>query len=126
MSATPYVVSALVIAGVASTAGIALSHHSRPAEPVICELHLTEARRQVTVIAEAEARQPAAGTYTLEIDQRSGAGRSSVRQEGEFDLKAGERTTLGEAQFTGRARDVDARLTLTSDGKTRHCDRISL
>lgn len=126
MSASSYAIAALVITGVASTAGLALSHSTRAPEALVCELRLTEAARHVTLSAEAEARQAVRGTYQLDIDQRSSGGRSTIRQGGEFDLRAGERAVLGEASFSGRARDLDARLSVTSNGQTKTCRATAL
>lgn len=126
MSASSYAIAALVITGVASTAGLALSQNSRVPETLVCELRLTEAARQVTLSAEAKARQAVSGTYQLDIDQRSAGGRSTIRQGGEFDLRSGERAVLGEATFSGRARDIDARLSITANGQTKTCRSTSL
>lgn len=121
MTAIPHAIAALVITGAACTAGVVPLKAGRTAEPLVCELRLTEGRGRVTISAEAEARTPTHGTYQLEIDQRSSAGRSTIRQGGEFDLRAGERAILGETSLSGRARDVAASLTVTTDGKTRSC-----
>ncbi|MCC5964874.1 MAG: hypothetical protein JJU24_01945 [Natronohydrobacter sp.] len=126
MSAMPYTIAALVITGAACTASLATSQGAPASEALVCELRLTESNRQVTIAAEAEARQTLRGTYQLNIDQRSAAGRSTIRQGGEFDLKAGERTTLGQASFSGRARDFDAELTVKANGQTKTCRSAAL
>jgi hypothetical protein len=126
MMASPHIVAALVVAGCATGAGLALSSPSATPEPLVCELTLTEVRRQVTVTAEAHARQPVHGTYALEIDQRSAGGTSTIRQGGDFDLSAGEEAILATTRLSGRKRDVDARLTVTANGQTRTCSAITL
>ncbi|TVR48344.1 MAG: hypothetical protein EA386_04590 [Rhodobacteraceae bacterium] len=126
MTASPHIAAALVVAGVATGAGLALSSPPPSPEPLVCELTLTEARRQVTVTAEAHARRPVQGTYVLEIDQRSAGGTSTIRQGGDFDLSAHEAAILATTRLSGRKRDVDARLTVTANGQTRTCSAITL
>lgn len=126
MTAMPYTIAALVITGAACTASLATSQNTTEPEALVCELRLTETNRQVTIAAEAEARKSLHGTYELNIDQRGAAGRSTIRQGGEFDLKAGERATLGQASFSGRARDFNAELTVKANGLTRTCRSASL
>lgn len=126
MTTSSYVIAALVITGAACTAGIATSQAQKSAEPMVCELRLSEANRVVTFSAEAEARQPMRGSYQFDIDQRSSGGRATIRQSGEFDLRAGERTVLGEVNLSGRARDFAASLTVRANGQTRTCGAASL
>lgn len=126
MTAMPYTIAALVITGAACTASLATSQNTTEPEALVCELRLTETNRQVTIAAEAEARKALHGTYELNIDQRSAAGRSTIRQGGEFDLKAGERATLGQASFSGRAQDFNAELTVKANGLTRTCRSAAL
>lgn len=126
MSAMPYTIAALVISGAACTASLATSQGAPASDALVCELRLSESSRQVTISAEAQAHQAMRGTYQLEIDQRSAGGRSTIRQGGEFDLKAGERTTLSEASFSGRARDFNAELTVKANGQSRTCRSAAL
>lgn len=126
MSAMPYTIAALVITGAACTASLATSQNAHANEAVVCELRLSESNRQVTIAAEAEARQAVRGTYELNIDQRSAGGRSTIRQGGDFDLKAGERTTLGQASFSGRSSDFNAELTVKANGQTKTCRSAAL
>ncbi len=121
MSAFPYSIAALVLTGAACTASLATSQSEKSSDALICELQLTEANQQVKITARAGAREAARGTYELAIDQRSKAGRSTIRQGGEFVLKAGEVATLGEAKFSGRAQDFLAELTLTAHGQRKTC-----
>ena len=126
MSAIPYVVAALVISGAACTAGLATPQAGQKADALVCDLRLTERGTTVTLIAEAKAQQAIHGTYHLEIDQRSTGGRSTIRQGGEFDLQAGERSVLTEASFTARARDISAALTIEANGQRKTCRVLSL
>ncbi len=126
MSTSSYVIAALVITGAACTAGIATSQAQKTAEPLVCELRLSEAGRVVTFSAEAEARQAMRGSYQFDIDQRSASGRATIRQGGEFDLGAGERAVLGEVSLSGRKRDFAASLTIKANGQTKTCGAASL
>ena len=126
MSAFPYTIAALVLTGAACTAGLATTEKAEPSEALTCELRLSETDRHVTIAAHAEAREAVSGIYELSIEQRSSAGRSTIRQGGEFDLKAGEGTTLGEASFSGRARDFQAELTIQALGERKTCRSAQL
>lgn len=126
MSAIPYSVAALVLTGMACTTGLATSKAARGSDALVCELRLSESNRQVTVAAHAQAHEAMRGTYALEIEQRSSGGRATIRQGGEFDLRAGEKAVLGEARLAGRARDLTAELTVTANGKTRTCGAAEL
>jgi hypothetical protein len=139
MSVLSYTAAALVVTGAAFAASLATSHATQPAtavlasatpkparDPFVCELRLTEHNRQVTISAHAQAHQPSRGTYQLEVEQRSAGGRATIRQGGEFDLKAGEAAILGEAKFSGRSREFQAELSVTANGKTRTCRQAAL
>jgi hypothetical protein len=126
MSAIPYTVAALVITGVACTASLATPPAGQKAQDLTCELRLTESGSTVTLSAEAQAHRAMRGTYTLTVDQRSGGGRSTIRQGGDFDLKPGERSVLGEARFNARARDINAELTLEANGQRKTCHRLTV
>lgn len=126
MSAFPYSVAALVFTGMAFTTGLATSQARHKPEALTCELRLTESNRQVTIAAHAKANEATRGSYALSIDQRSSGGRATIRQGGEFDLKAGEAALLGEARFAGRAREFQAELTVTANGQTRTCNAAEL
>ncbi|ATX67071.1 curli-like amyloid fiber formation chaperone CsgH [Roseinatronobacter bogoriensis] len=126
MSAIPYTIAALVLTGAACTASLATSRAEKPSEALVCALELSENQRQVTITASARAAQPLRGTYQLEIDQRSANGRSTIRQGGEFDLKSGEKATLGEARFSGRADEFEAELTIKANGQTKTCRSTTL
>jgi len=125
----PHTVAALVIAGVAGTASLATAP-TAPTTPdaktLTCELRLTQTGRTVTLVADAHALHATRGTYTLTVEQRSAGNHATIRQGGEFDLRSGQRSTLAEAQFAGRARDLSAELTLQADGQRQTCATLSL
>jgi len=126
MSAIPYAVAALVITGTTCAAGLAtLQAHPTP-DALVCELHLSEHRGTVTLTAEAQTHHATRGVYSLTVDHRSAGGRSTMRQGGEFDLKAGERGVLSQASFAARARDLSAELTLNANGQSTACSALTL
>lgn len=126
MSALPYTVAALVVAATTCPAGLATLQAHPITDAMVCELHLSEQGRTVTLTAQAQAHRATRGVYSLTLNHRSAGGRSTMRQGGEFDLKAGERGVLGQASFTGRARDLDAKLTLNANGQRKTCSALTL
>lgn len=126
MTAISHVIAVFAVTGAACTAAIVPLNADRATEPLTCELHLIESGGQVHITAEAKAQVATKGTYRLEIDRRSSAGRASIHQGGEFELRAGERAILGETSLSGRKRDLTASLSVTSDGKTHSCGSAAL
>ena len=131
MSRFPALVGAVVILGAACTASLATSSRSDHAQgdaspDLVCELHLTESAGQVHLRAQATSPAARSGTYRLEVLHRGSGGQSQIKQGGEFDLRAGETTTLGEASFSGTARQISADLTLQSGALTRRCSKAAL
>ena len=126
MSAIPYTLAALVITGAACTASLATSQADKQPQALVCAIALSESDQQVTITATARAAHAVRGTYQLEIDQRSAGGRATIRQGGEFDLKAGEKATLSEARFRGRTRDFQAELTVMANGQSKTCGSAKL
>lgn len=126
MSAIPYTIAALVITGAACTASFATSQADKIPKALVCTLDLSETHQQVTIKATAQSAQALRGTYQMEIDQRSAGGRSTIRQGGEFELKAGEQTILSETQFRGKAREFQAELTVTANGQNKTCRSAKL
>lgn len=126
MSVMPYTVAALVITAAACTAGLATPQAQPETDVLMCELRLSEQGRTVTLTAEAHAHRATKGTYSLTVDQRNSGGRSTIRQGGEFDLQAGERSVLSETSFAARARDLNAELTIEANGERKTCAARSL
>lgn len=126
MPALPYTAAAIVIAGVASSAALALSTDRASPAVLVCELHLSQLGQQVTLRAEAAAPVALSGTYKLDIAQHSASGVANVQQSGDFSLQPGQRVRLTEAQFQGRAQDLSARMTLWAGGQSQTCSTLSL
>lgn len=126
MSLIPYTAAAVVIAGAVSTASLATSHDTPPTEALVCALHLSQSGRTVTLLAEAQARQGAHGTYALTVEQLGTGGRTTLRQGGAFHLEPGQRSVLGKATFAARPRDISAELVLEAAGARKTCTTLSL
>jgi hypothetical protein len=126
MSAFPYTIAAIVVAGVTASAALAVASERTAKVALSCDLLLAQTGQYVTLQAEASAPVATRGTYRLDIAQHSLSGHSTVQQNGEFDLVAGQRTNLAEARFAGRAQDISATLTLWADGDSRTCSTLSL
>ncbi len=124
MTMFPYLVGSLVVAGAACTASLATAPISQRKEALQCELRISEEARHVVIAAHAQAAKAVSGHYEMTIRQRSRHGRSTLRQGGEFTLKAGESILLGDTRLSGQARDIDAEMSVITDGQTRPCRTV--
>lgn len=82
-----------------------------------CALVAEEGAGGTTLSARLDAREAVAGTYALRVRANGAA----IDQGGEFEAAAGEALTLAETQLGTPASRVDARLTLTAEGRTTTC-----
>ncbi len=89
---------------------------ARP-QPFACALIAQERAGRLTLEGRLDAREAVSARYDLRI---RGPG-VAVDQSGDLSLRPGESTTLGEASLTGRLGDLDARMTVTSGGRTVTC-----
>ena len=105
----------------AAASAVPLEAEPDAASPVYCALQITEAHGHVSVAAIVEAQSPVTGRYDLTLRQSAHGSRADLSQGGEVTLAKGERATLGQAQLTGRAADLDARLTLEVNGQRILC-----
>lgn len=86
-----------------------------------CSLAIDAQGGLVHVRAVIESPTPMHGTYEMTLRRTARAGSIDLSQSGAFAVAAGDRTVLNEATLNGRARDLDAGLTLTSGGRTLRC-----
>ncbi|SMX50930.1 curli-like amyloid fiber formation chaperone CsgH [Maliponia aquimaris] len=86
-----------------------------------CRLALDERGGAVHVHAVIESPTPMHGTYEMRLTRNAAAGSIDLSQSGAFSIKAGARTVLNEATLNGRARDLDAGLTMKTGGLTLRC-----
>lgn len=74
---------------------------------------------RLKLVSHAQAEAAAHVEYTLEVERRSSAGRSSTRQGGQADLEAGEPSRLSVSGVDYRDGTVRATLTVRAeDGET--------
>lgn len=105
----------------AAACAIPLEAETDRDSPVYCALHITEAHGQVSVSAVVEAREAVTGRYDLTLRQSNSGSRADLSQGGELSLAKGERSTLGQAQLSGRAGDIEAKLMLDVNGARILC-----
>lgn len=124
MSMFPYVIGSLVVVGAACSASLATSPIQHRNEGLSCELRISQEARHVVIAAYAQTKKAVDGNYEMTIQQRSSHGRSSIRQSGEFALNAGESILLSDARLSGKARDIDAEISIIADGQTQACRKV--
>lgn len=93
----------------------------RSAAPAPCGVEISERHGMVTVRAVVESDTPLSGAYALDLTRKTAGGTVEMTQGGAFVASAGQRTVLNEAVLSGRARDIDARLTLRTDRGVLTC-----
>lgn len=116
-TATPLAVlgSALLMACTAGAAGSGQS--SANASSPACEIVTRNLGGMTVIESVVTSRTALSGSYTLRV---SGNG-ANIRQGGEFDAVANERTVLGKVSLGGSARAYDIDLQVEAGGKTIPC-----
>ena len=105
----------------AAACGLPLGAESDAEGPVACALEITQGVGQVSVDAVVEARAAVTGHYDLTLRQQGAGNWVDLSQSGEISLAEGQRASLGQAQLTGRAADIEADLTLDVNGLRIRC-----
>lgn len=116
----PFLMLAGAVAVVAAAGGAHLAADTRATLPG-CSLALDERGGSVHVHAVIESPAPMQGTYAMRLRRNASAGTIDLSQGGAFAVAAGDRVVLNEAVLNGRARDLDAGLTMTTGGRTLRC-----
>jgi len=98
------------------------AHSNESASPVECEIAVSKGRYGTTYEGIVHADQAARGTYALKISKRGSGGSSMINQSGDFDLRAGDSETVGQATFGGAPSTVTAELSVQWKGKILTCD----
>lgn len=113
----------LGLAGAADGAGRA----DAAAEPLRCEIRETAVNGMVALEARVRSDVAASGSYSFRVTSAGGGGRSDISQGGAFTAGPGEPATLGQVMLGQRGATFDARLEVTSGGRSIACsERISL
>lgn len=108
------------LAVVAAAGGAHLAADTEAALPG-CSLAIDERGGSVHVHAVIESHTPMHGTYEMRLTRKASAGTIDLSQSGPFAVAGGDRTVLNEATLNGRARDLDAGLTMKTGGRTLRC-----
>lgn len=88
-----------------------------PGQPFACALVAERRGGGTRLVARIEAREAVSSSYDLRV---RGPG-VSVDQGGSLSLAAGASAVLGEADVSSALSDLDARLTVTVEGRTTAC-----
>ena len=122
-----------VLLGLSLAVGAAASAlaHAEPEAPatapgtaaaaVVCEIALDAIPGGTRIEGRVTADHAIAGSYAMQITSRSGGGRSSIRQAGDFAAPAGRTTALGETELFGSPASHAVALTLTIGGQRLSC-----
>jgi len=114
-------VAAASATALAAACAIPLGAQTGADATLSCALEITETAGIVTARGTVKAKAAAAGNYALSLRRSDASGAAAVTQGGAFELGAGESLTLGQALFTGRARDITGAMTIEAGGTRIDC-----
>jgi hypothetical protein len=90
------------------------------APATVCSLTFDKINGGALLSATVEPEATMTGTYALTVTRKSGGNRSSIRQGGAFVAPGGETTVLSMSSFNS-TQGVEAKLTITANGKVIDC-----
>ena len=106
---------ALVLAPFAVAEGSDTAMAAKSSKPLSCEIRSTDIRGGVRLEAIVIGRAGGSGEYQFVVAKSGGGGTSNISQGGEFEIRAGEETVVGEVTLGSREKaKVKARLTVGS------------
>ncbi|MCV0397520.1 MAG: hypothetical protein K5872_20105 [Rhizobiaceae bacterium] len=112
----------LAVLAAATAAGSGWAHTTNTSTPsnglVRCEIVATKSGGMTRLEGVIHADRAAAGTSDFRVSGGGSGGSTNIRQGGDFDLAAGESTTLGSVSLGG---SYDATLEVTVNGETFSC-----
>ncbi|MGC9368591.1 MAG: curli-like amyloid fiber formation chaperone CsgH [Paracoccaceae bacterium] len=114
--ALPLALSALALGG--TPGPLAAGNDDRPLR---CEISARPSPLGITLEARASSGARAEGTYSLDVAQLGAAGRTVIRQGGDFSLRAGETGVLGRVMLGHDPSDYAARMVLRAGGAEVTC-----
>lgn len=117
----PAALAALALAAVGTAGAHATGQSAAPAEPVVCEIAVTELRGAVSFEARVVAEQATAGTYRLAISRAGSGNRAMIQQSGDFRAGPGRPAILGSATLGGDPAAYRAELEVRADGRRLSC-----
>ncbi len=121
---TPALALGLSVAGLAAAAcgiGAGAAGSSAVAEPLRCELRITERAGATTIAGRVSADRLVQGSYRLAIAAQGGGGSATISQSGEFEARPGAPAELGQATLGGSAARYRADLEILVDGLRLRC-----
>lgn len=109
---------------VALTPALAHVVPAAAAGPLGCEIREASRSGGVTLQPVVVAEKKVSGSYLFTVESRTGGGRSSSTQGGDFSLRPGEEAVLSEVSLgLARGARYDAELTLDWNGEAVTCER---
>lgn len=92
-------------------------------QPVRCEIQIKERGNSLTLEGVVVAKAAIQGSYQLHVSKSAGAGNSDITQSGDFTAAADAQTSLGVVTLGGDGGSYDAKLKVTSQGRSYDCSR---
>lgn len=123
---TPFrLIVAAAATAVAAACAIPIAAENAAPLPLRCALERSQSGGSVLIEGRLEAVKPVFGSYDLAITRSGSAGSARIAQGGDFALAAGETALLGSATLNGPVSGIEAKLTLTWEGRTYSCPLAS-
>lgn len=94
--------------------------------PLRCEIIREASRGGTRIEARVVTDHAVTGTYEMSLTSRSGGGRTSIRQGGEFEAAPGEPAILSQSRLPGSPSAHSVDLTVRADGQRLSCTDIEL
>lgn len=92
-------------------------------QPVRCEIQIKERGNSLTLEGVVVAKAAIQGSYQLHVSKSAGAGNSDITQSGDFTAAADAQTSLGVVTLGSDGGSYDAKLKVTSQGRSYECSR---
>lgn len=86
-----------------------------------CEVVLNDKGRTILIEAKIHTTIDASGSYRLNIRKTGSNGSANISQGGTFNLLAGQSKTVGASSMSGKMRDIEATMTVISNGEELSC-----
>ncbi|KUF10239.1 curli-like amyloid fiber formation chaperone CsgH [Pseudoponticoccus marisrubri] len=110
-----------IAAVLATLGGLQLGAATEGEDLPRCALQIDTAQGMLTARAVAQSPEALSGQYDLTLTRRNAGGSIDMSQSGAFELRPGETAILNEAVLNGDPRDLKARLTLKTGGRSLRC-----
>ena len=111
--------AAAVSMSIFGTAHSIQAHNANENLPLTCEIAVSKGSFGPTYVGRVHATETVSGHYNMKF-AKTGSNSASIKQSGNFTVRAGETATLGQAGFGGSA-PVEAKLVVEFDGHKMTC-----